>query len=76
MAGSVCDRFCNGCVFKGYFNGQNLSLCEYFLRTGHRRPCPAGTGCTVKQTGSRRSKWAYQGDVTWKKRQRRKQLEK
>lgn len=54
--GTVCDSFCNGCIFKGSCNG-GMPMCEYFLITDKRRPCPAGTGCTVKQTGRKRQKW-------------------
>lgn len=63
---AICDSYCKGCVFCGYFNGQTLYVCEYFLRTGQLRPCPAGTGCTVKQKGSRKQLWRHQGDASWK----------
>lgn len=65
----VCDSFCNGCVFKGYANA-NLYLCEYFLQTGVQRPCPAGTGCTVKATGKRKIRWKHEHDRTWKNRKK------
>lgn len=61
---SVCDSYCDGCVFLGYANG-GLKLCEYLLRTNRRRPCPAGKGCTVKQTGKKKSTWRYEADETW-----------
>lgn len=61
----VCDKFCNGCVFLGYGNGET-KLCEYLLRTDQRRPCPAGTGCTVKQTGKKKTTWRHEADRTWK----------
>lgn len=32
-------------------------LCEYILITGHRRPCPFGAGCTVKETEERMKSW-------------------
>ena len=63
---AICDSYCKGCVFNGYFNGKSLTVCEYFLRTGQLRPCPAGTGCTVKQTGNKKQLWRHQGDATWK----------
>lgn len=65
---SVCDSYCTGCTFLGYGNG-TTKLCEYFLKTSFRRPCPAGTGCTVKHTGKRRNVWSYQNDATWKNKQ-------
>lgn len=29
-------------------------FCEYILATGHRRPCPAGPGCTARKEGGRK----------------------
>lgn len=34
------------CVYHGKCAG--MICCNYLLRTGHMRPCPAGDGCTVK----------------------------
>ena len=50
----VCDKYCNGCVF---YSGSSLTfkVCEYMLMTDHRRPCPAGKGCTVKTKRNGRS---------------------
>lgn len=70
MANGVCDRFCNGCVFKQHINGGKLMLCEYYFRTGRRRPCPAGSGCTVKETGKRKFGWALENDATWENKQK------
>ena len=67
---SVCDRFCDGCVFVSYGSG-GLRICGYYIRTNRRRPCPAGTGCTVKNTGKRKTTWRYEADETWKTRQQR-----
>lgn len=53
---SVCDKFCDGCAFEGKLQF-DLRVCNYLLCTGKRRPCPAGTGCTVKETGRRRKGW-------------------
>lgn len=39
---------CAGCVYQVKV-GDNL-ICDFLCQTGHRRPCPFGTGCTVKQT--------------------------
>lgn len=67
---NVCDRFCTGCVFLGHANGK-MNLCEYFLQTGVRRPCPAGTGCTVKDAGKKKIQWKHENDQTWKNREKR-----
>lgn len=67
---SVCDRFCDGCVFLAWANG-NCRVCEYFFCTGQRRPCPAGTGCIVKQTGKKKTNWRYEADRTWKNKEKR-----
>ena len=45
-----------------------MKLCTYFLATGIRRPCPAGTGCTVKQKGKRAGAWEYKRDSDWSRR--------
>ena len=67
----VCDRFCKGCVYNGYFNSRELSICEYYFVTNERRPCPAGTGCTVKKTGKKISRWEYEKENTWEKRKQK-----
>lgn len=71
----VCDSFCDGCVFKGYANA-TLYVCEYFFQTGIQRPCPAGTGCTVKETGKKKKRWQHESDRTWKNKQKRELLHK
>ena len=43
------DEFCDGCIYLGGENRNDLKCCNYFLRTDKRRPCPAGKGCTVRQ---------------------------
>ena len=57
----TCDKFCDGCQFCGRINGGNhfhvgYIYCQYFLMTDKRRPCPAGDGCTVKETVRQRKK--------------------
>lgn len=37
---------CGDCQYRGKVGG--MPCCDYFLRTGNRRPCPPGEGCTVK----------------------------
>lgn len=66
----ICDRYCKSCVFNGYGN-ERMTVCEYFLQTGLRRPCPAGTGCTVKSTGEKKSLWQHQSDQSWNQKQKR-----
>lgn len=39
---------CGGCVHLDF-----AGCCAYLNNTGHRRGCPAGEGCTVKDTGPR-----------------------
>lgn len=53
----ICNSFCKGCVYNQYASGVESTLCTYYLETGIRRPCPAGTGCTVKRTGRRKGDW-------------------
>lgn len=39
---------CTGCrYFRGDFEYNRC--CNYIFDTGHRRPCPPGEGCTVKE---------------------------
>jgi len=35
----------------------NHHICSYYLITGIRRPCPAGSGCTVADTGRKLRPW-------------------
>lgn len=44
QAMNVCDKYCRGCGH--YRGGSGAWTCEYLLDEGHRRPCPAGEGCT------------------------------
>jgi hypothetical protein len=62
-------------VFLTWANG-NTRVCEYLFMTNRRRPCFAGKGCTVKQTGKKKSTWRYEADETWeiKKKAERKKL--
>lgn len=46
---------CAGCVYQVKV-GDSL-LCDYILMTGHRRPCPFGAGCTVKETEENMKQW-------------------
>lgn len=61
----VCDKFCKGCMYSSYACGEYSRLCTYYLRTGIRRPCPAGTGCTVKTLGKAKGAWRYKEETDW-----------
>lgn len=53
---------CHGCVHYvpislnyGENEQKNTRYCNYIGHSGgHRRPCPFGEGCTVKETGKRK----------------------
>ena len=47
----VSSKYCDGCFHFGYV-GSNAH-CDYIGNTGHRRPCPAGEGCTERITPAR-----------------------
>ena len=55
---ALCGDHCRGCRYSRWMDlgdeGQMLRGCVYILRTGTRRPCPAGAGCTVYAQGTRR----------------------
>lgn len=48
MSSTKMTAPCRGCIYLG--RAGNTPICEYILKTEHRRPCPPGAGCTVKQT--------------------------
>lgn len=55
-AASVCSSRCENCYYAGYLslasNETGNVACFYILFPGnHRRPCPAGDGCTVYKPG-------------------------
>lgn len=54
---SVCDAHCGGCIHLTEVCWGGLSMaCYYRINTGKKRPCPAGKGCTVKETGERKQR--------------------
>ncbi len=60
---SICDERCIGCDFgfiaaNPQLENYSLPACEYLLRTGERRPCPAGEDCVVFTARSERGGWA------------------
>ena len=45
------DKSCKGCVYCSSIAGDSYYLiCNYFLMTDKRRPCPPGRDCTVRET--------------------------
>lgn len=64
----LCDSFCKGCIYNSYGASWETTLCTYYLTTGNRRPCPAGTGCTVKKTGKKVGRWEQEKAESYKKR--------
>lgn len=63
----LCDSFCKGCVYEVYATHEQ-KMCNYYIATGIRRPCPAGTGCTVKKTGKKVGKWELDKVESYKRR--------
>ena len=49
MTEEIDNQGCEGCSYSGYNPTLGL-LCDYILCTGKMRPCPAGSGCTVRTT--------------------------
>ena len=45
MAEAICDLWCEGCIVLPL---HAAVYCDFFMTTGRRRPCKAGTGCTVR----------------------------
>ena len=45
---SVITKYCDGCHYRQHFTSGGLPYCNYLCSTGHKRPCPAGDGCTVR----------------------------
>lgn len=43
------DPACEGCRYMDTMIGPTFGACLFILAAGHRRPCEAGEGCTVKQ---------------------------
>jgi transposase-like protein len=41
---------CNGCIHYA----RSVGSCDYFHHTGQRRGCPAGKGCTRRETGRKK----------------------
>lgn len=63
----VCDQYCKDCVYSNLATGEDILLCAYYLKTNIRRPCPAGTGCTVKKTGKKSGAWSDERKRSWAK---------
>ena len=45
------DRYCRRCIYLAPVSITSTyhKACDYIGHTGRRRPCPAGTGCTVRK---------------------------
>lgn len=54
----MCNARCKTCFYGTVQGKQGMCTCAYIVETGHRRPCPAGKGCTefVARNGRRRTK--------------------
>lgn len=63
----VCDRYCAKCIYSTGCTDWGY-VCNYYLETGKRRPCPPGTGCTVKSTGKKIRYLEQMRDIEWSKR--------
>lgn len=54
MANGIVDSFCRPCIYAGRNQCTKApGTCDYYLLTGKRRPCPAGKGCTVRDTSKK-----------------------
>lgn len=47
---ALVDRYCTKCIYRGSWPSGDLKYCRYLEVTGEKRPCGAGTGCTVRAT--------------------------
>ena len=49
----LCDDYCEYCRYSGVVcdpaDESLMQICEYYLQTYERRPCPAGTGCYIRE---------------------------
>ena len=63
----VCDSYCKGCVYNCYGTGDGYTICTDLIKTDKLRPCPAGTGCTVRLIGKKTSLWEYENNVAWER---------
>lgn len=49
---AVCTEWCRGCDYQKKFAGGcegGIIYCDYICMENKPRPCPAGTGCTVRR---------------------------
>lgn len=47
----MCDKNCDNCFYCERING-GMKYCGYLFKTHHKRPCEAGSACTVKVSRS------------------------
>lgn len=81
-----CDEYCAGCYYLGSVSvskGVTAGCCNYFSKTGMRRGCAPGDGCTQKLEKSKKNMYKkFNGRVAVPKfltdtnEQREKRLEK
>ena len=48
--------FCRPCIYRSPQTGAHDNICDYILRTGHRRGCPPGVGCKKRIIKVRKKK--------------------
>lgn len=55
----LVDAYCVGCTYLTVIScdATNQKACDYIGATNRCRPCPAGKGCTVKNTGKKKYDW-------------------
>lgn len=51
---SLCDSYCEPCVYSRVNDQYGLTLCNYIIITGKRRGCPAGKGCDKRIIGEKK----------------------
>ncbi len=44
------EAYCKGCFYHNTHN--DAYLCNYIIKTGHKRGCPAGVGCNKRRKQS------------------------
>ena len=47
-------KYCEGCKYYHMVSSGTCKYCNYIFVEHHKRPCPPGKGCTVREE---REKW-------------------
>lgn len=71
----ICDEYCLDCKFFGG-PAEFECCCNYFLTTDKRRPCPPGTGCTVKIKRKNKRKFGKNSIINRKEKPQKTKKEK